>query len=184
MIVVAIIGVLAALAIYGVRRYLAAAKSAEARQNVGAITRSATAAFEREVAPSEEVAEGGQSAVSVHALCNSGIAVPATVPAGRKYQPFTTNGKDFYSGDAQTGWGCLPYRMDHPIYYQYQYTKGSSPVSPNAPAKCTNPDCYEAGALGDLDGDGTYSHFSITGSITPSRELKVATQLYLENETE
>ena len=48
MIVVAIIGVLAALAIFGVRRYLASAKTSEAKNSVGAITRGAAAAFERE----------------------------------------------------------------------------------------------------------------------------------------
>ncbi|MFP6684876.1 MAG: hypothetical protein VB934_09190 [Polyangiaceae bacterium] len=39
MIVVAIIGVLAALAIYGVRKYLPHSKTSEAKQTVGAITR-------------------------------------------------------------------------------------------------------------------------------------------------
>ena len=39
MIVVAIIGVLAALAIYGVRRYLASAKTSEAKNTIGAISR-------------------------------------------------------------------------------------------------------------------------------------------------
>jgi len=39
MIVVAIIGVLAALAIYGVRRYLASAKTGEAKNTIGAISR-------------------------------------------------------------------------------------------------------------------------------------------------
>ncbi len=43
MIVVAIIGVLAALAIYGVRRYLATAKTSEAKNTVGAIARGAAA---------------------------------------------------------------------------------------------------------------------------------------------
>ncbi len=36
MIVVAIIGVLAALAIYGVRRYMASAKTSEAKNTIGA----------------------------------------------------------------------------------------------------------------------------------------------------
>ena len=40
MIVVTIIGVLASLAIYGVRRYLAASKTAEAKEGVGGIARS------------------------------------------------------------------------------------------------------------------------------------------------
>src|ERR1019366_6126315 len=53
MIVGAIIGVLPALAIYGVRRYLASAKTAEAKNSIGAITRGAVAAYERETTPTE-----------------------------------------------------------------------------------------------------------------------------------
>src|SRR6266496_2755027 len=53
MIVVAIIGILAALAIYGVSRYLNSAKTSEVKQNVGAIARAAGASWERRVAPSE-----------------------------------------------------------------------------------------------------------------------------------
>ena len=51
MIVVAIIGVLAALAIYGVRKYIANAKTAEARMSLGRIAKDASAAYNREVCP-------------------------------------------------------------------------------------------------------------------------------------
>src|SRR5689334_23265245 len=53
MIVVAIIGVLAALAIYGVRRYLATSKTAEAKNTIGGIARAAVAAYERETYSNE-----------------------------------------------------------------------------------------------------------------------------------
>ncbi len=183
MIVVAIIGVLAALAIYGVRRYLAASKTSEAKQTVGAIQRDAVAAFERETAPSEDINEGNVSSTMQHKLCATAIAVPNAVPKGTKYQPSTQDGKDFHSGDFQTGWWCLRFRVDQPIYYQYVYTKDSSAAAPNNPAKCAN-NCYEAAALGDLNGNNVVSRFAMTGQITPSQELKNATQLYIENETE
>src|SRR5262245_30594615 len=94
MIVIAIIGVLAALAIYGVRRYLASAKTSEAKQTIGAIARGAKQSFERETANSEllTAAAGGNSTGSNHALCKTATAVPATIPAGTKYQPGTGNG--------------------------------------------------------------------------------------------
>jgi type IV pilus assembly protein PilA len=183
MIVVAIIGVLAALAIYGVRKYLAASKTSEAKQTVGAIQRDAVAAFERETAPSEDINEGNVSSTVQHKLCASGPAVPTVVPKGSKYQPLSQDGKDFHSGDFQTGWWCLRFRINQPIYYQYWYTKDSSAAAPANPAKCTA-NCYEAAAVGDLDGDNVLSRFAITGQITPSQELKNSTQLYVENETE
>ncbi|MBM4360216.1 MAG: prepilin-type N-terminal cleavage/methylation domain-containing protein, partial [Deltaproteobacteria bacterium] len=80
MIVVAIIGVLAALAIYGVRRYLASAKTSEAKNTLGAISRASQAAYERENAASEEVAEGSNSTSASHQLCATATTVPATVP--------------------------------------------------------------------------------------------------------
>ena len=48
MIVVAIIGILAALAVYGVQRYLVSAKTAEAREALGRIGKDATSAYQRE----------------------------------------------------------------------------------------------------------------------------------------
>src|SRR4051794_12422161 len=58
MIVVAIIGVLAALATYGMKRYLTAAKTAEAKDSVGAIARQAATAFESEHAGSQVLGDG------------------------------------------------------------------------------------------------------------------------------
>src|SRR5262245_32723233 len=97
MIVVAIIGVLAALAIYGVRRYLASAKTAEAKQTIGAVARGAKQSFERETANSELLgaAAGGNSAGTNHALCGTAVGVPAVIPKGTKYQPGSGNGVDF-----------------------------------------------------------------------------------------
>ncbi len=48
MIVVAIVGVLAVLAIYGVRKYIANAKTAEARNNLGQISKDSSSAFDRD----------------------------------------------------------------------------------------------------------------------------------------
>ena len=95
MIVVAIIGVLAALAIYGVRRYLQSAKTSEAKQSIGAISRGAVGAYERENTPQEALGEGSSSTQTTHSLCGSATAVPGAVPAGKKYQPNTANNNDF-----------------------------------------------------------------------------------------
>lgn len=187
MIVVAIIGVLAALAIYGVRKYLASAKTSEAKNTIGAISRSAKQAFEAERNKSELVAEGGQSANASHELCDSAKQVPTgVIPAGKKYQPKTTNGDDFDSGDATTGWRCLKFSMTQPHYYQYNYNKDGAPISagkpgaPAAPAKG-----FEAAAAGDLDGDGVPSTFAIVGEINGATgELKIASQVFVDEENE
>jgi type IV pilus assembly protein PilA len=185
MIVVAIIGVLAALAIYGVRRYLASSKTSEAKNNIGAISRGAAGAFERETAASESVGEGSESTAASHALCGSASPVPSTyTPAGKKYQPVTTDGNDFESGDTGNGWKCVKFGMSQPHYYQYFYLKDTN-IGEGGGAKCTgSPECYSASAQGDLDGNGTaVSKFVRTGEINATtHKLKASTQVYIENE--
>jgi type IV pilus assembly protein PilA len=149
MIVVAIIGVLAALAIYGVRRYLASSKTSEAKQTIGAISRGATAAYERETTDAQNVGEGTTSNASTHALCGSAPSVPAATPAGKKYQPDTAEGKDYETTDTLNGWKCLKFGLNQPHYYQYTYTKGASVIAVNNTAKSTA-NGYEAAAKGDL----------------------------------
>ena len=124
MIVVAIVGVLAALAIYGVRRYLSAAKSSEAKDSIGAISRTAVTVFEREQSNAQNLGLGTSSAQIAHQLCFTGQSVPDTfVPPGVKYQPVQAPGQDFLTGDGTSGWVCLNhYTVTQPIYYQYSYT--------------------------------------------------------------
>src|SRR5690348_13688656 len=89
MIVVAIIGVLAALAVVGVRNYIATAKTAEAKHIVGAITRSAITQYERERDISQVLPATGVVAANTHVLCDSAVPVPLSITAvrGKKYQP-------------------------------------------------------------------------------------------------
>ena len=184
MIVVAIIGLLAALAIYGVRLYLASSKTAEAKNTIGAISRGASAAFERELVGSAALPEGSESQGFSHRLCGSASPVPGAIPAGRKYQPKTGDGFDFETGDSMNGWKCLRFRLNQPHYYQYWYTLDSSPVAPSNPSVCAT-DCYEAAATGDLDGDSLASRFARTGHVNVANgQLKAATNIYVENEFE
>ena len=185
MIVVAIIGVLASLAIYGVRRYLASAKTSEAKEAVGAIARSAQASYERETVESQIVPEGQNAVAASHALCTSANDVPASIAAvkGLKYQPISALNQDFNQGNALGGWECLKFTVASPIYYQYGYRKGVGKF-PNNPAASTLPESFEASAQGDLDGDGvTFSQLARTGEVNPTTyQLRLATQVWVNNE--
>lgn len=185
MIVIAIIGVLAALAIYGVRTYLATARTTEAKAGVGAISQLAAGVYERESAKAELIGAqaGGVSSPATNYLCDSAIVVPAAVPPGNKYQPGNAPGTDFHSGDSTTGWLCLGYKVSTPIYYQYSYFKGGSYVSPGLGGPDPGAEGFEAAARGDLDGNGTYSTIARTGTIV-NKELRVSTQLFIHQETE
>lgn len=186
MIVVAIIGMLAALAIFGVNRYLKSAKTAEARNVLGRIVRSAEESYARETVVSELVGLGNVSTTAFHQLCDSATPVPVGVPSSRKYVPNNANGSDFNSGTATKGWKCLRFDLDDPIYYQYNYNR-------NSQALCTTYNCapatqtpnFEAAALGDLDGDSIYSAFILNGEIDAnSQQLNRATVIHVQDEFE
>lgn len=187
MIVVAIIGVLAALAIYGVNRYLASAKTSEAKNTVGAISRAAAAAYERETTKSELLPEGTESTVPTQGLCLSAAAgVPAAgPPKNKKYQPSSAAGADFEDGDSETGWKCLRFAMTQPILYQYNYKAGAGYVAVAAGGVDPGAAGFEAAAIGDLDGDGTPSYFQRTGTIdAATKALRTSTQVYIADEFE
>ena len=152
MIVVAIIGVLAVLAIYGVRKYIANAKSAEARNSLGQIAKDAAVAVEREQGTQAVLAAGSQSAL-IRAFCASAAAsVPASVPTAQKYQ---SSAADWNAGNSTTGWACLKFSLEEPQYYMYSYSAG------NTSATSGN---FTATANGDLNGNGTLSTFLVSGS--------------------
>jgi type IV pilus assembly protein PilA len=210
MIVVAIIGILAALAIYGVRRYLASAKTSEAKNGIGAISRGAQGAFEREATQLELLAEGGTGVQTVHDICagviTANVVPSAGVPAGKKYQPNSAEGVDYQSGTTLAGWKCLRFTMNTPHYYQYGYEGGSlsgvavaGPVG-QAPTKAFTGAANAAPAAasgllriwaqGDLDGDrtnagGLISGFAQVGAVnTDTRSLRMATEITIVDEFE
>lgn len=159
MIVVAIVGVLAALAIYGVRKYVLNAKTAEARNTLGQISKDATTAFSRE-SMAGAVLSLGTTAAKSNQLCVSAAAVPASTDTvkGQKYQSNPTEWN-------QSGWACLRFSMQDPQYYQYNYTaSGASSAG----------DGFTISARGDLDGDSTTSEFLFKGAIkSASNEVVV-----------
>src|ERR1700730_8800972 len=78
MIVVAIVGILAVLAVYGVRKYIANAKTAEARNALGQIAKDSVSAYEKESMAGGILAPGGTTGV-LRQICATGsvTSVPA-----------------------------------------------------------------------------------------------------------
>jgi type IV pilus assembly protein PilA len=181
LLVVAIVGILAALASYAVRRYVASAKSAEALTNVGAIARAVEAASSSMNPPSgvTNPAPG---------LCGTSTFVPNAVAKirGRKYQPNSAPGADYDAGDAQTGWRCLRFSIADPHYYRYRYQTGGAPTAANLPNRGRLPGVnaahtWSASAQGDLDGDGVYSWFVMMGIITSNRQVVLAPAVHAKD---
>jgi type IV pilus assembly protein PilA len=182
MIVVAIVGILAVLAIYGVRKYLANAKTAEARNALGAIEKDQAAAYEKEAMPGAILAVH-TAASNSRALCGTepgvqnGFVPALTSIQGKKYQTDVPDwNKGVIAGSQSVGFACLSFVIDQPQYYAYAFT--SSGTLGNAG------DLFTGTAEGDLNGDGVYSTFSVTGSINSSYALNIAPNMIEVNPEE
>ena len=179
MIVVAIVGVLAVLAIYGVRKYIANAKTAEAKNSLGQIGKDAGSALEREIMTSSVLATGGTAALNRRLCLSATASVPAasTSIQGKKYQPDPSVGKDYNkdSSLAGVGFACLKFEMTSPQYFMYNYVSDatSSTVGTNMTAT----------ANGDLNGDTTLSTFQLLGAIGAG-ELRLAPSISETNPEE
>jgi len=179
MIVVAIVGILAVLATYGVRKYLANAKTAEARNSLGQIAKDQAAEYEKEnrgTAVMQMQTTGGLS----RALCGTepGNPVPATGSvAGARYQSSPGDWtKGELPGAPPVGFACLKFTMDAPQYYAYSFTSSGTLGNTG--------DTFTALANGDLNGDGLLSAFSITGSINSSYSVNIAPNILEINSDE
>jgi len=167
MIVVAIVGILASLAAYGVRKYVANAKTAEAMNSLGQISKDSATAFEKESLVASVL--GGKTSTGItRALCASATqTVPSSIALiqGKKYQSNQGASKD-WSFDEVTnkGFSCLKFSMSAPQYYLYNYTSDGNP-SATPSVQGTE---FTATANGDLNGDGITSTFQAIGAVTSS----------------
>ncbi|HEX4339632.1 MAG TPA: prepilin-type N-terminal cleavage/methylation domain-containing protein [Polyangiaceae bacterium] len=155
MIVVAIVGVLAALAIYGVRRYILNSKTAEARNGIGQMAKDASAAYSREGMAATVLGLGESTGVTNRICSKTANTVPASKDSikGKKYQ---SKPSEWSTGDQFTGWTCVKFSMQDPQYYMYNY---------DASGSASSGDTFTAAAQGDLDGNGNLSTFSMGGTI-------------------
>jgi type IV pilus assembly protein PilA len=158
MIVVVIIGILASLAIYGVQKYVANSKSAEARMILGRITKDSVGRYEGEAMAGDLLLPGDSVSIS-HQLCpNAAATIPTTITAvaGRKYQP----NPEEWNG---AGWQCLGTTVTTPIYYMYNYESDDDGDPDTALVADQG---FIATATGDLDGDAVTSLFTMEGNLT------------------
>ncbi len=165
MIVVAIIGILAVLAIFGVSRYLKTSKTAEAGNNIGAIAKNASESLNRDLMAGTFNAPGSSTQIG-RCICGSATAkVPAAIAqvTSKKYSSDpVADWRSNAAGEDKIGWHCLKFSVDQPQYYMYSYTESATSCTTGAIAN----DDIHAIANGDLDGNGTQSTFDLEGKVT------------------
>jgi type IV pilus assembly protein PilA len=152
MIVVAIVGILAALAIYGVRKYMANAKTAEARNGIGQMGKDAITAYFKEGMAASVLDLGAVAGISNRLCDGAGVAAVPAAMSSIKAQKYQSKPSEWNT------WDCLHFSMNDPQYYQYDYITDSGDLTKNAEFTCQ--------AQGDLNGDGTiYSLFTQKGAV-------------------
>lgn len=137
------LGILSALAVHGVKSYLARSKAAEARNTVAAIARDYVMDWERESPTPKPKAK--RKLVSYP-------PVPKTVPRGTTY---ASTPNDW------APWKELRFVMTQPQRYQYEIIAAKDGES------------AEIVARGDLDGDGRTSLFKVTVKVDRAKDVLV-----------
>jgi type IV pilus assembly protein PilA len=167
MIVVAIIGILAAVAIPAFMKYIRRSKTVEATMNLRKLFDSSVAYFSGEHADTSGNLQARQ-------FPNTETWTPAAVNAccaatGGKCSPSANA-----AGWRTAGWTALNFSVDDPFYYSYQYLSGGT----------ENTSTFSAQARGDLDCDGTTSLFARVGSINADNGVSGGGGLYSVNDIE
>ncbi len=155
MIVVAIIGVLAAIAIPGFVQYVRRSKTSEAGANLKALYTGAAAYYEQERWGQGVVL--GAAAATTHCVVD---AAAATYTASEQ-----KNSVDFAA--ASPSYVALNFTISDPVYYEYHIVTegGGCGSAPNML------DVYTFRAIGDLDGDGMQSTFEVAVGSSAGNQL-------------
>lgn len=180
MIVVAIIGVLAAVAIPSFTKYIAKSKTSEAKTFVKRIYDGARAYYmepnygTKSVTPlpaqfPESVKNTGFGVARiglntgtsmVHWAGSGCCAVSSSSTAPEKCKP---DSGIWVSGANGAAWTALQFSVEDPAFYAYSYSRGNPAVTGQTG---TFMDGFTASALGDLDCDDTRSQFAMFGWVT------------------
>ncbi len=167
MIVVAIIGVLASIAIPAFVNYVKRTKTAEAGTNLKAMFLGASAYYQDERAERGLLALGDSGSTTA---CSVGAMVAGGAPSESKQSI------DF---SVLPSYVALGFAAGDPLYYQYHVLGGASRCA-NAPSS----NIYSFQAHGDLDGDGVRSTFEISVGSDDSNALYRSSSIYRINELE
>jgi type IV pilus assembly protein PilA len=164
---VVMVGILVILAVYGVRKYIANAKQAEARNSLAEIAKDAAGAYE-----SDALSPGKPDGLCASA--SHSVPASTSMVRGVKYQSSATEW-EVDASKPHAGFACLKFSLDTPQYYMYSYQAHGA----KAPG-----DGFTAKANGDLNGDGVMSTFTLSGRVDADGHLAIQPNLVETNPVE
>jgi type IV pilus assembly protein PilA len=169
MIVVAIIGVLVALALPAFLNYFRRAKTAEVGPNLRNLFQGATAYYNTESWGSATPARGSALASSMCTVDDSGALI--TPSDAKQTVDFSTVNASFRA---------LSFSIADPFYFDYQIDA----AAPGCTHMTLETDTYSLFARGDLDMDGVTSRFEFGVGTSEENELYRTPGLFITNELE
>jgi prepilin-type N-terminal cleavage/methylation domain-containing protein len=197
MIVVGILGILSAIAVPALTKYLRRSKTSEARVNLAKMFDGAASYFAAEHVDRGEVellSQGGALSDQATHRCpyrtgeeigptqagvTPSLAVPCAAGPGGRCVPSNAGGAGYYPigewGDNQV-WNGLAFRMEQGHYFHYNFTADNAATGYGS---CR----FTAHAFADLDDDTLYSTFERTGGAD-FNGVNAAAGLYIDREVE
>jgi prepilin-type N-terminal cleavage/methylation domain-containing protein len=198
MIVVAILGILAAIAVPALTKYMRRSKTSEARVQIAKLFDSASTYFNEEHVERGEVqvigAGGGISALAPHRCPHqtgqeTGVSQADITPAlgidcnlgpgGRCVPAVGGGGPGYYEiGDWSNNrvWNSLNFQQEQAHYFHYNFSASNAAAGFGA---CQ----FTAQAFGDLDNDLLYSTYERSGAADQNG-VNAAAGLYIDQEVE
>ena len=171
MIVVAIIGILAAIAVPAFIGYIRRSKTSEAAANLKSMFTGAAAYYTNENWGMRGVINTGGEEVAATA-CTVGSATTMNDPGAGKYViDWTMEADDFEA---------IGFNIADPVYYQYEIVSIGAGCDRSADTAMI----YSFRANGDLDGDDENSLFEIAAGSSADNVLMRTPGIYRQNELE
>ncbi|MFT5357925.1 MAG: type IV pilus assembly protein PilA [Polyangiales bacterium] len=176
MIVVAIIGILAAIAIPAFINYIKRAKTSEAAANLKSMFTGAATYYSNEIQTERGIQARGAGAIAV-TRC---IVVSGTTSNA----PSQDKTVLLWSGEPnRLTFENLNTMIADPIYYQYNVVAlVNAGLCGDDSAASTQ--IYQLQAIGDLDGDGVTSLFELSAGVDEDAQLYRAAGIFRQNELE
>ncbi len=173
MIVVAIIGILAAIAIPAFINYVKRSKTTEASVQIKSMYQGAATYYQAEMAGRAVVAIGMVANVT---RCTVATANTTVAPSSQK------NTLD-WSMQAPT-FAAIGFNPADPLYYQYTLTAGGTVAGGCGDMTAIGTSIYTFAANGDLDDDMVTSTFEINSSVNMEGNLYSSGGVFIANELE